>query len=235
MQPVASPDGSAMPWVLDHYVRYPGSYEIPLRTMYSLNCEPTKRAPTTLTSCNKPLPGSAFSKVPSKASSSSSSNEPCPDAGAEFREQLQSHIARLPSQPCSLPPNFLTSFLRRCFAANLKEVDFPQALTGLDYLRDLETRRKKEVVAARSRLGITGDANERSELGKNHRGVLSWIESVQRHERRIESLYSQVYIGLRRWVGSTFFFFFFFSLFSFFFFLCIVVAAAADYVLPSRS
>lgn len=196
-QPEAIPDGSSLPLVLDHYMRYPGSYEIPLRTMYSLNCKPTKRAQATQKS-GKPLPKSAFSKDPS----SSYSSLPHSDAAAEFRAQLISHIARLPTQPCSLPPSLISSFLRRCFAANLEEVDFPQALTGLDYLRDLENRRRKEVLSALTRLGVDYDTSVDSELGKKHPGVLSWVQSIQYHERRIESLYSQAYLGLRRWVST---------------------------------
>ena len=201
-----TPDGSAVPWVFDHYLRYPGSYEIPLRTMFSLNCKPTKKSPQP---SGKRLAGSAFSSssnAPPPSLSSSSSSYP--NAISEFRAQLETHIARLPCQPpCALPPSFMISFLRRCFAANLSEVDFPQALTGLDHLRDLENRRRREVFSTLTRLGVAQEdaADEQSaELARNYRGVLAWVESIQRHERQVESLYSQVYIGLRRWVSKTF-------------------------------
>lgn len=197
------PDGSALPWILDHYLRYPGSYEIPLRTMYSLNCKPTGgqvQSPPQVSPSGKPLPEPAFSK----RSSSSSNQESTADAAAEFKAQLVSQIARLPSQPCSLPPSFITSFLRRCFAANLEDVDFPQALTGLDYLKDLENRRRKEVVEALRRLGIDRDLDGMSEWGKKYPGVLAWIKFIQNQERKVEALYSQVYIGLRRWVSAYF-------------------------------
>ncbi len=29
--------GAAFPWILEHLLTYPGTYEIPLRTMYTLN------------------------------------------------------------------------------------------------------------------------------------------------------------------------------------------------------
>ena len=64
------------------------------------------------------------------------------------------HITQLPSQPSSLPPSFVTSFVRKCFPPELEQVDFPQALSALDYLKDLEVRRRREVVAAFDKLGI---------------------------------------------------------------------------------
>ena len=50
--------------------------------------------------------------------------------------------------------HFLISFLHCSFAPQLEEVDFYQALTALDYLKDLETRRRKEVVTVLIHLGI---------------------------------------------------------------------------------
>jgi hypothetical protein len=58
------------------------------------------------------------------------------------------HIQNMPPQPCTLPPIFLTTFIQRCFPQNFEDVDFDQALTALDYLRDLEHRRKKELEKA---------------------------------------------------------------------------------------
>jgi hypothetical protein len=91
--------------------------------------------------------------------------------------------------------------VRRCFPPELEEVDFPQALTALDYLKDLESRRRKEVLAALKRLGITGDEAEKSDLAKRYPGVLSWLNSLENKEKKVIALYTQVYLGLRRWVG----------------------------------
>jgi hypothetical protein len=124
-----------------------------------------------------------------------------PNAAALLKAHLMSRIAQLPNQPCSLPPSFVTSFVRRCFPPELEEVDFPQALTALDYLKDLETRRRKEVLAALKRLGITGAEGETSDLAKRYPGVLSWLNSIENKEKKVMALYTQVYLGLRRWVG----------------------------------
>ncbi|KAI9868377.1 MAG: hypothetical protein M1813_005820 [Trichoglossum hirsutum] len=117
-------------------------------------------------------------------------------ATAQFKSSLMTQISQLPTQPCSLPPSFLTSFVRRCFPAELTLVDFPQALTGLDYLRDLEMRRRKEVAIALRRLGV-----DRENLGTHGQPALDdWVKSLEDKEKRVEALYTQCYIGLRRWI-----------------------------------
>ncbi|KAL2822142.1 hypothetical protein BDW59DRAFT_106664 [Aspergillus cavernicola] len=181
-----APDGSALTWIFDHLRRYPGTYEIPLRTMYALNCNPSRQpAPGTHT------PETAFARRPTSPKSS---------AAEDLQAQLTHQISRLPSQPCSLPPSFITSFLRRCFAPQLEDVDFPQALTSLDYLKDFETRRKKEVTAALQRLGLApDDLKQKSEFSRKYPGVIAWIESINMKGRKVEALYTQIYIGLRRW------------------------------------
>ena len=110
------------------------------------------------------------------------------------------HISKLPSQPFSLPPSFITSFVRRCFTADLCLVDFTQALTALDYLKDLDNRRKRELALVLQRLGIEQDkADQEREDSKNPR-ITEWAHGMRDKERKVEALYSQVYIGLRRWV-----------------------------------
>lgn len=200
--PYSAPNNSAVPWILEHYLSYPG-YEIPLRTMYTLNSAPTSLlAQSSLMSLYQE---STFAREKVSASSSPASPHHlsfASDSATQFKAQLISQISRLPSQPCSLPPSFITSFLRRCFAPQLEEVDFPQALTALDYLKDLETRRRKEVAAALVRLGIDrADMSQKQEMGQKYPGVLLWVESIEAKERRVEALYTQVYVGLRRWVS----------------------------------
>lgn len=177
--PQGLPDGSALTYIFDHCLRYPGSYEIPLRTMFDLNMNSVRCA------------------TPTK--STFDSDEPV-NAASELRSQLSHLIARYPSQPGGLPPSFITSFLRRSFAANLHEVEFSQALTALDYLRDLDARWRKEVTGALRRLGIESDSpTSQADLARNCPGVLTWIEALNAKIHKAEVLYSRVYIGLRRW------------------------------------
>lgn len=198
MSSLQNPDGAALTWIFDHCLRYPGSYEIPLRTMYTINCNPAKA-----NNNGNRSPETFFTPRNSTSTKSSrSSQEDTVDAAADFRSQLINQISRLPSQPCSLPPSFLSSFLRRSFTAELESVDFPQALTALDYLKDLETRWKKEMSSALQRLNISyEDAQnpQQSELGAKYPGVLAWLETMNAKGRTLEATYTQIYVGLRRW------------------------------------
>lgn len=196
-QGLEASDGSALPLILEHYLTYPGTYEIPLRTMYTLNC--ASRSLLAQSTTPTTYQDSAFSR----GNAQTSSNVPPSDPAAQFKAQLMAMIARLPTQPCSLPTAFTTSFIRRCFTPQLEEVDFPQALTALDYLKDLEMRRQKEVSEAFERLDFQrGNLEQKEELRKKYPGVVRWIESIEDKERRVQALYTHVYVGLRRWVSD---------------------------------
>ncbi|EMC95880.1 hypothetical protein BAUCODRAFT_123171 [Baudoinia panamericana UAMH 10762] len=185
--------GSAYQLILDHILTYPGSYEIPLRTMYTLNCAPRAQ------------PVHPGNKSPSSVASSPISQQgqwhDSPTT-LTFTENLMAQISKLPNQPTSLPPSFITSFVQRCFPPELIDVDFPQALTGLDYLKDLETRRRREVAAAMSRLAIDRTTLELDDasLGDRYPGVQQWVMSINEKERKVDALYTQVYVSLRRWI-----------------------------------
>ncbi|KAI9041155.1 uncharacterized protein KD926_007266 [Aspergillus affinis] len=191
-----NPDGSSFLWIFEHCLRYPETYEMPLRNMYALNCNPTRQPPA----ATGP-PETAFANRTSHSSKSSESSQEAPwGRDSDFRAMLTHEISQKGSQPCSLPPTFLITFLRRCFATELEFVDFPQALTGLDYLKDLEVRRKKEVAAALQRLEVQpADLRANSEFRKKYPGVVVWIEEMNLKNRKMEALYTQIYIGLRRW------------------------------------
>ena len=56
---------------------------------------------------------------------------------------------------------------------------------------------------ALQRLGLDTAIVEQAggEISKNAR-VSEWVLSMQSKEKKVEALYSQVYIGLRRWVRT---------------------------------
>ncbi|KAF2770366.1 hypothetical protein EJ03DRAFT_270437 [Teratosphaeria nubilosa] len=184
-----SSNGSAYQLILDHILTYPGTFEIPLRTMYTLNS--ATRPPGTPQSSASGSPLQAQGAFPDQSASTQS-----------LGESLMAQLSQLPNQANFLPPSFITSFLRRCFPAELVCVDFPQALTGLDYLKDLETRRRREVAAAMSRLDIDRETldNDASALSEQYPGVLKWVKSIEEKERKIDALYTQLYVALRRWI-----------------------------------
>ena len=188
--------GAGFPWILEHLLTYPGTYDIPLRTMYSLN------ANTQNPQYHQPPPmnvtGNAFPRKTSRLEEQQSMHTQT--VATQLKATLMQHITQLPSQPASLPPSFITAFVRRRFSAELDQVDFPQALTALDYLKDLEVRRRREVIAALDKLGIQReDLGHREKLAKKYPGVLQWVIGTEDKERKVEQLYTQVYIGLRRW------------------------------------
>ena len=203
------PPGSAFPWILDHLLQYQGSYEIPLRTMYTNNIlahsSLSRHRPSTpgLSAPSSCEPSPITPQTPQFADDIARLSEK-QAATDRFKSCLMEHVSYLPSQPFSLPPSFITSFVRRCFTDDLCQVDFTQALTALDYLKDLETRRKRELAQALQRLGIHGSRmnEERKELEKYHQGIAEWIATMEDKERKVEALYTQVYIGLRRWVSN---------------------------------
>ncbi|KAL8711057.1 MAG: hypothetical protein Q9220_004438 [cf. Caloplaca sp. 1 TL-2023] len=201
-------EGSALPWILEHLLAYPGTYEIPLRTMYTLNStQQPQHYPRQ--SYRADTPSLSNSNASSPDSSPASPDFPAemqhrlpPNTATEhFKSCLMNHISQLPSQPFSLPPAFITSFVRRCFTVDLCLIDFTQALTALDYLKDLEGRRRREITLALQRLGLDRDSIGKSEeeLRDSRPRIAEWVQGMQEKERKVESLYTHVYLGLRRW------------------------------------
>ena len=197
-QSTMASEGAAFPWILEHLLTYPGTYEIPLRTMYTLNAATqTQQQPRHASATT--VPGNAFPRSQTTAMSEQQ-NLTTATAAAQLRANLTTHIAQIPSQPTSLPPSFITSFVRRCFPSQLDQVDFPQALTAMDYLKDLEVRRRREVVAALDKLGIDrSDIGNQESIAKKYPGVMKWVTDIEENERKVEALYTQVYVGMRRW------------------------------------
>ena len=203
----SSTDGSAYPWILEHLLAYPGTYEIPLRTMYTLNSTPSaQQRPQQPLRTDTPSLSSAASSLDGSPQSPEFPPDqqhqlPEPNATDHFKQCLMEHISQLPSQPFSLPPAFITSFVRRCFTEDLCMVDFTQALTAMDYLKDIETRRRRELSMALQRLGLDKAVVDQhtGNISRDPR-ISDWVKSMQDKERKVEALYTQVYIGLRRWV-----------------------------------
>jgi len=193
--------GSSYHAVLDHIMNSPGSYDIPLRTMYTLNCSPRAQ----------PLPRST---TPSSSSSSPTfSHFPILESqqlAIRFTNTLLQQINQLPTQPSSLPPSFITSFVRRCFAPQLELVDFPQALTALDYLKDLEMRRRREFSYIVDKLNMDSNSLQPTYITQRwcerDSRIAQWVPTTLTKEKKIDALYTQCYIGLRRWVSDGLFF-----------------------------
>ncbi|KAL9083894.1 MAG: hypothetical protein Q9159_005510 [Coniocarpon cinnabarinum] len=185
--------GASYNLILDHVLTNPGTHEIPLRTMYTINSTPRSQISRPATPTGHRTPTS-----PAQASFPTETQQ----ASAEFQTSLLSQISKQRTQLCSLPPSFINSFLRRCFPIQLEMVDFPQALTALDYLKDLEHRRRREVAGALTRLGISKDSidSDPQNLNHNNPGVAAWVKANETREHKVEARYTQLYIALRRWI-----------------------------------
>ncbi|KAL1595283.1 hypothetical protein SLS60_009973 [Paraconiothyrium brasiliense] len=184
--------------ILEHVLQYPGSYEIPLRTMYTLNCAPRAQPlPKELSRAPSPT-GSA----PSSPTSGQMAWSDAECASMNFTSQLMSHINSIPQQPSSLPPSFIVSFVSRIFHPSLSLVDFPQALTALDYLRDLDNRWRKEIKAAFARVHIHPDTagQDIETLSERYPGIALWAKNLEGKSRKAEVSYARLWLGLRRWV-----------------------------------
>lgn len=121
------------------------------------------------------------------------------NASDHFKECLLNHLKQLPSRQVSLPASFISSYVRKCFPQELCDVDFTMALTALDYLKDLESRRRRELAHVFERLGLDKNRLGEAELevGRAH---LDWAVSMHAKDGKVESLYTEVYVALRRWV-----------------------------------
>ena len=81
-------------------------------------------------------------------------------------------------------------------------VDFTQALTALDYLGNLDNTRRKELARALQRLGLDKSVvDDRNGIISADPRVSEWVKDMQEKEKKVQAYYTQVYIGLRRWVG----------------------------------
>ena len=189
----STPYGAASPYnlILEHVFSKPLAYDIPLRSMFAINSASLDHHPAQQNARQNTQRNARLSTdhIRSKQDASAAAN-------AEFQSALLHHIATLPSQPCSLPRAFTVAFLRKCFTSDLALVDFSQALTGIDYLKDLDNLRKRELAATLQRIGV--DRADISSLKVPT--ILAWVQDTEEKEKKVDALYAQLFIGLRRWV-----------------------------------
>lgn len=124
------------------------------------------------------------------------------DPGNEdlLKVKLNVSPARRASQ--GLPPEVVRKLLlSNMFRANFEDVDFQQALAGLDYLRDIEETRRCSQREATAKLKITAD-NWREVLCESP-DAMAWVERVLNEETTIEGYYARISVNLRIWVGKS--------------------------------
>ncbi|ESZ97839.1 hypothetical protein SBOR_1784 [Sclerotinia borealis F-4128] len=97
-----------------------------------------------------------------------------------------------------LPPEFIRKWcLDKVFTKAEELVDFSQALTGIDYLQDLECRRREALREVALRLKI--DKNNWRKVLRADPDARKWVEDIQAQETMIESFYATCFVDLRIW------------------------------------
>ena len=100
-----------------------------------------------------------------------------------------------------LPPSFVSNFcLNRTFTEPWEDADLTHALTGIDYLTNLEFTRRTALREAAQRLRINEDTWQ-SVLADNSEAT-TWVLRMQKEEDEISLCYSSLWTDLRVWVSS---------------------------------
>jgi hypothetical protein len=98
------------------------------------------------------------------------------------------------------PVHFVRHVCEKVFSKEYSDVDFSQALTCIDYLRDLECTRRTALRDAALRLGI--DKESWRTILADEPEAYQWVSSVQKQELVIESSYAATFLDLRIWVSN---------------------------------
>ncbi|KAA8566188.1 hypothetical protein EYC84_008790 [Monilinia fructicola] len=97
-----------------------------------------------------------------------------------------------------LPPEFIRKWcLDKVFTKVEELVDFSQALTGIDYLQDLECRRREALREVALRLKI--EKNNWRKVLSSDPDAKKWVEDIQAQETIIEGFYATCFVDLRIW------------------------------------
>ena len=189
---------TSMAYILEHLLQYPGSYDIPLKTMYELNR--TNRALPKDFVRGLPTSGRSGNTSPIGGQFAWSASE---SAAMSFQASLMNQLKSLPTRTSSLPPAFISGFAARNLHPEVEQCDWIQALTVLDYLKDLEARRRKETFAAFERLHIHQDTwdTDMAFMAEKFPGIALWINNIEGKNKKAEQYYGIIWLGIRRFVS----------------------------------
>ncbi|KAF1945639.1 hypothetical protein EJ02DRAFT_34946 [Clathrospora elynae] len=185
-------NNASMAYILEHVLQYPGSYDIPLKTMYELN-----RVDRT-----QPFPRNSIRSGNASPITNHFAWNSTEAATMNFTSSLMNQLKALPTRTSALPPAFIVNFVTRTFMPSPADVDWNQALTALDYLKDLETRRRREMAKAFEALTVHRDTwdIDMASVAERAPGIALWINNLEGKNKKAESYYAQIWLGLRRWI-----------------------------------
>ncbi|KAK7513060.1 uncharacterized protein IWZ02DRAFT_492794 [Phyllosticta citriasiana] len=159
--------------LLEHIFSQAGGKDLPLRTMFILNCASR---------------GQPLAKVPENGSE------------GQFQSVLQTEISQLPLQRTSLPYSFVKKFVKETFGSkDVNAVNFSQALTALDYLKDIEMRRTKSIKDMWSRIDLDTWESIEEKVSRDE-AVIKIFNDVNRLEKAADEMYAWLYVHLRQWI-----------------------------------
>ena len=115
----------------------------------------------------------------------------------DLRQSYKNHIC----QNQTLPIFFCKKAIYQAFTPDYEDFVYVMALGGLDYLREIEVRRRYALREAAIRLEITADTwmDVLWEVPE----ARYWIEDVQKQEISAETFYGSIYLDIRLWVSLT--------------------------------
>lgn len=186
-----------MAHILEHVLQYPGSYDFPLKTMYELN-RMDRSLPKDFAR-SLPSPNKSGNASPVSGQFAWSASE---TAITAFQASLMNQLKSLPTRNSSLPPSFINNFVLKVLHPDVEMCDWIQALTALDYLKDLETRRRKETAGAFERLNIHQESwdADMAEMAEQFPGIALWINNIEGKNKKAEQYYAAIWLNIRRWV-----------------------------------
>ncbi len=218
-------------WIADHLMTSPSTYQMPLRAMWELNAPggelstrhqrhhpgSTPGTPSSRSGSGISHEGiSSYEEEDASARSSSSATSFTPSTLSSLRDPrdtlatlhanvMQHFTTTTTTSPgANMPLTTITNFVREALPGELRQVRFSEGLTCLDFLREIETKRRREWAGVRIRLGVPPDQGGRAsytERVEDGSPVDAWIQAMTEKEQDAESLYSQVYVGVRHWVS----------------------------------
>ncbi|KAI9791492.1 MAG: hypothetical protein M1816_003836 [Peltula sp. TS41687] len=184
-------------WINDHIFMFPQHSYVGLDGLFQYNASQLRpSAPPPLASSIRNsilVVGAPLMARPKSAARSS------------FEKQMV-HIMQQPTRPEWMPVYIINNLMKFVFDEDIAQVQFGFALKGLDYLIGLESRRHRELGEAFARLGLKADNasfgsfSAPEEVAGPAGKLDSWRKSIDDKVKTIEGLYTQVYVGLRRWI-----------------------------------
>lgn len=178
----------------DHMLRNPQPHDLPLHTLFQYNASALRPL------YPMPRPGNG------EAANRAGRFAVAPIPRTSFEVALL-QLLEMPNHPQAVPLSWLTSIARFVFDEDLTYVQFPLALKALDYLYRLEMIRRDEFRAMLTRLGLdesrSSSIQDQEQISSNvSQSKVDRLKNTMNDKSwKIEQLYTQVYIGLRRWVA----------------------------------